>query len=62
LVSTVSEGLRPNPYATAGSSKRENRRRERDDLMSKEEIADDGVGEGVYATTGSSLPDCSHAC
>ncbi|RRT40570.1 hypothetical protein B296_00043591, partial [Ensete ventricosum] len=26
------------------------------------ETAEDGVGEGVYATTGSSLPDCSHAC
>ncbi|CAL9098052.1 unnamed protein product, partial [Musa textilis] len=24
LVSTVSEGLRPNPYATAGSSERDN--------------------------------------
>ncbi|RWV99383.1 hypothetical protein GW17_00037712 [Ensete ventricosum] len=27
-----------------------------------QETAEDGVGEGVYATTGSSLPDCSHAC
>ncbi|CAD5169832.1 protein EPIDERMAL PATTERNING FACTOR 2-like isoform X1 [Musa acuminata AAA Group] len=51
LLSTMCEALRPSPVdATAGTKDSGNRRKEDDDLMSKE------------STGGSSLPDCSHAC
>ncbi|CAL9175409.1 unnamed protein product [Musa hybrid cultivar] len=49
LLSTMCEALRPID-ATAGTKDSGNRRKEDDDLMSKE------------STGGSSLPDCSHAC
>ncbi|CAL9748153.1 unnamed protein product [Musa acuminata subsp. burmannicoides] len=45
---------------TAASDDRDNRRKARDDLISKE-TGGDGILKGLYAT-GSSLPDCSHAC
>ncbi|KAJ8500941.1 hypothetical protein OPV22_011493 [Ensete ventricosum] len=54
LLSTVCAGLRPNPDAvTAASDDRDNRRKAQDDLVSTDTGAD---------STGSSLPDCSHAC
>ncbi|URD92652.1 protein EPIDERMAL PATTERNING FACTOR [Musa troglodytarum] len=61
LLSTVCAGLRPNPDAmTAASDDRDNRRRAQDDPISKD-TGGDGILKGLYAT-GSSLPDCSHAC
>ncbi|CAL9046798.1 unnamed protein product [Musa banksii] len=59
---------------TAASDDRDNRRKAQDDLISKrdlmvtmlfmvgtQETGADGILKGLYAT-GSSLPDCSHAC
>ncbi|URD92653.1 protein EPIDERMAL PATTERNING FACTOR [Musa troglodytarum] len=45
---------------TAASDDRDNRRRAQDDPISKD-TGGDGILKGLYAT-GSSLPDCSHAC